>query len=67
MTAMGVMIGLDDIARIDGIVVYVNLIGAYFIILFYESDREHRIDLHNIQTVEILQRNNMNELARIEL
>lgn len=67
MTAMGAMIGLDDIARIDGIVGYVNFIGADIIILVDESDREHRIDLHNMQTVEILQRNNTNELARIEL
>ena len=50
---MGAMIGLDDIARIDGIVGYVNFIGADIIILVDESDREHRIDRHNIQTVEI--------------
>jgi hypothetical protein len=65
--AMGVMIGLDDIARIDGIVGCVDFVGADIIILVDDNGREHRIDRHNIQTVEILQRNNTNELARIEL
>lgn len=64
---MKVSIGLDDIVKIDGIVGYVDFIGADIIVLVDESDRERRIDLRNIQTVEILQRNNMNELARIEL
>lgn len=61
------MIGLDDIAKIDGIVGYVDFIGADIIILVDENDREHRIDQRNIQRVEILQRNDTNELARIEL
>ncbi len=64
---MGIRIGLDDVVKIDGIVGYVDFIGVDIIILVDENDREHRIDQHNIQTVEILQRNNTNELARIEL
>ena len=65
--AMGVTIGLDDVVKIDGVVGYVDFIGADIIILVDEDDREYRIDQRNIQTVEILQRNNTNELARIEL
>lgn len=64
---MGVTIGLDDVVKIDGVVGYVDFIGADIIILVDEDDREYRIDQRNIQTVEILQRNNTNELARIEL
>ena len=64
---MGVMIGLDDIVKIDGIVGYVDFIDADIIILVDDNDREHRIYRHNIQTVDFLQRNNTNELARIEL
>ena len=64
---MGIRIGLDDVVKIDGIVGYVDFIGADILILVDEDDREHRIEQRNIQTVEILQRNNTNELARIEL
>ena len=64
---MGTTIGLDDVVKIDGIVGYVDFIGADILILVDEDDREHRIERGRIQTVEILQRNNTNELARIEL
>ncbi|WP_418426740.1 hypothetical protein [Alistipes sp.] len=64
---MGTTIGLDDVVKIDGIVGYVDFIGADILILVDEDDREHRIEQGRIQTVEILQRNNTNELARIEL
>ena len=64
---MGIRIGLDDVIKIDGIVGYVDFIGADILILVDEDDREHRIEQGRIQTVEILQRNNMNELSRIEL
>lgn len=64
---MGIRIGLDDVIKIDGIVGYVDFIGADILILVDEDDREHRIEQRNIQTVEILQQNNTNELACIEL
>lgn len=64
---MGTTIGLDDVVKIDGIVGYVDFIGADILILVDEDDREHRIEQGRIQTVEILQRCNMNELAHIEL
>lgn len=61
------MIGLDDVVRIDSVVGYVDFIGADIIVLVDENNREYRIGRCNVQTVEILQRNNTNELARIEL
>lgn len=64
---MGIRIGLDDVVKIDGIVGYVDFIGADILIMVDEDDREHRIEQRNIQTVEILQQNNTNELACIEL
>lgn len=64
---MGVMIGLDDVVKVDGVVGYMDFIGADIIVLIDESSREHRIERLNVREVEILQRNDTNELARIEL
>lgn len=64
---MGVTIGLDDVVKIDDFVGYVHFIGADILILVDEDDREYRVERRNIQTVEILQQCNTNELARMEL